>query len=120
MEKKNIEKAVTEEEYKKALYSIKKNKEIVVNYNLNKLKKEFGIPENCNHPSFFRYWYSEDHLINSCRTCFSEWEEKYRPFLLEEYSDLTSGIYRETESDSKRRELYLKRKEEIYSLKKLL
>ena len=73
--------------------------------------------KKCPHNSFYRYWYNEDHLINHCRKCQEEWSETYRPFLLGEYPELTSGVFEETKSD---KEEAKKHQTEINELEDLL
>lgn len=55
--------------------------------------------EECNHESFYRYWYNSDILINVCRKCFHGWEEKFRPYFYDDYVGLTRGKYKQTEED---------------------
>ena len=63
------------------------------------MKTKKNTTEKCEHKYFRRHWYDENHLINVCCECSYEWEEKYRPFLLEDWGDLTSGIHETTAKD---------------------
>jgi hypothetical protein len=104
-----IEDISTESDYKRA-------KKVVERYKTrlrNEIKEE---QKNCNHKSFYRYEYDEDHYINVCRSCFHEWEEKNMPFLLEDYFSLTQGVFKKTEKD---RENYMKYKARIEAIDKL-
>ena len=106
---KTIEKKITAQDYQKA-------KKITEKYKLqlrNEIKEE---QQNCEHKSFYRYWYGEDTLINVCRTCFHEWNETYRPFLLSDYSSLTGGEFKRSEEDLNNLKKYHARLESINEL----
>lgn len=77
------------EEAKKVIYQHKKEK----------MAELLAPQKTCKHKSFYRYWYSEDHLINVCRNCFYEWEETHKPFLLEDWGNMDMGKYEQTKQD---------------------
>ena len=100
---------ITEKEYRKAKKIVEKHKQQLRN----------GVREEqkqCKHEDFYRHWYDEDHLLSTCRKCFYEWEDNNRPFLLEDYSDLTSGKFEITEQDRENYKKYQERLNKIDSL----
>jgi len=67
------------------------------------------LKEACTHSDSYRYWYNDDHLFNVYRHCFHESEEHSRPFLLEDYYDMSSGRYARTPEDAANKDAHQKR-----------
>lgn len=105
----NIEKILTGNDYKKA-------KKVVEKYK-NQLRKEVREEQkNCEHKSYYRHWYDEDHLLDTCRKCFYEWEDNSRPVLFEDYPALIQGEFRKTNKDEENYQKYQARLEAINKL----
>jgi hypothetical protein len=104
-----IEKIVTEADYKKA-------KKVVEKYKTQLRNEIMEEQKNCKHEDFYRYEYNENTYINVCRICFHGWEENYRPFLLEDYHDLTHGKFEQTKEDVENQKKYQARLNAIGNL----
>jgi len=94
----------------------KEAKKTIMEHKKNEMEKLLAPQKKCEHKSFYRYWYSEDHLINVCRDCFYEWEENYRPFFFEDWSDLDSGKYEQTKKDIENKKTFNAKRDAINAL----
>ncbi len=100
---------VTETDYKKAKKIVEKCKQQL----RNEIREE---QKQCKHEDFYRHWYDEDNLLNTCRKCFYEWVEEGRPFLLGDYASLTQSEFKITEQDRENYQKYQERLQKINSL----
>ncbi len=82
-------------------------KESVIEKYMNEEEERLLKPqESCDHSDFYRYWLDKNHLINVCRICFHEWEEKNPPFQFSEYFKNTFGKQEQTSEDIMNRQAF--------------